>query len=117
VRFGLSALTSGVVLLLALTMDQGDGATLLVFAIVAIAAKLAFELADLRRPDGSATLLRGPLRETLVRRFELAALSACCFVVSPLVPGLAWFAAVLWLIGEGLERHLFFRAGVSPRMP
>jgi DMSO reductase anchor subunit len=123
VRFALSTLTSGVVLLLAVRMGRGSGAPLLVLAIGAMAAKLLFESADLRRPsstaalEGAAALLRGPLRETLERRFGFAALSACSLMASPLVPGAVWFAALLWLVGEGVERHLFFRAGVPPRMP
>jgi Fe-S-cluster-containing dehydrogenase component/DMSO reductase anchor subunit len=113
VRFALSALTSGIVLTLA-TVARSGGSPLVVIAAAAMIAKLGFESAEVRR---AAPGLRRQLRKTLALRYRLAAFAVCCLFVSPFVPGLVWFAAAVWMAGEGVERHLFFRCGVPPRMP
>jgi DMSO reductase anchor subunit len=121
IRFALSALTSGILLLLAVTTGGSGEIPLRPLAIGAIAAKLIFESADLRSSTTSgilaARLLRGPLRETLYLRLALAARSACCLVASVIVPSAVWLGAVIWLLGEGVERHLFFCVAGPPRMP
>ncbi|MGF1530829.1 MAG: DmsC/YnfH family molybdoenzyme membrane anchor subunit [Puniceicoccaceae bacterium] len=63
---------------------------------------------DLKR---SSQLQWGPLRRWTIARFALGCLSIAVFFISiPVALGLA-------LVGELVERSLFFRAGVATRMP
>jgi DMSO reductase anchor subunit len=99
----------------------------------AILVKLCAELADLRHRDDrtpsaverSARLMLGALRRTLQLRiaFAVAGLSLLLLLLAlphgagPVIAGLASTSFALLLVGELLERHLFFRAEAAPAMP
>jgi len=101
--------------------------------VAAILAKLCAELSDLRcRGDltasaleRSARLMRGALRRELQLRIAtaVAGLSLLLLLLAlprgagPVIAGLASASFALLLIGELLERHLFFRAEAAPAMP
>lgn len=63
--------------------------------------------------DRSARLLRGPLLGWTITRFGFGALAL--FGLSTNLS--LWFVLVCVLVGEVLERALFFKAGISTRMP
>jgi Fe-S-cluster-containing dehydrogenase component/DMSO reductase anchor subunit len=96
------------------------------FAVLLI-AKIAFELALLRhardRHHGawkrSALLQLGPLRRWTAARFGLAAaaLLASGLTTSSWQIGGSGLTTLLALAGELIERHLYFVAVASPRMP
>jgi formate dehydrogenase iron-sulfur subunit len=81
-------------------------------AAVALAAKLALELSTLRGASSPARLQRGPLR-LLVSARLFAAVAA--FAALPLLP--TPVTAAILVVGELLERTVFFRAVDSPKMP
>ena len=108
-------------------------AALGVIGAAAILTKLCAELADLRHPDDlapaalerSARLMLGALRRELQLRIAsaVAGLSLLLLLLAlprgagPLIAGLASTSFALLLIGELLERHLFFRAEAARGMP
>ncbi len=83
-------------------------------AALSLAAKLALEASTLRGPSHSARLQRGPLRAYTAARFLCGIAAAVLWLAAPDV----WFAAVaVFMLGELLERTLYFRAVDSPKMP
>jgi DMSO reductase anchor subunit len=144
-KFGMSMLSLGIpaVLVAGLLASQihPDGASMAAWsrvlcgALIAVAVlKLSFEgfafahLSDLRTSPmrRSAALMAGALRQVTLRRFALGLagglLCPALLILSPPDPGpKLWGLAALMLLfslaGELHERHLFFRAVVSPKMP
>ena len=80
-----------------------------------LAAKVLWELAVLRHRagdlGGTARLLRGVLRRTLVLRVVVAVAGIALVLLG------VWPAAVFVVAGELIERRLFFTAVTVPRMP
>lgn len=64
-----------------------------------------------------ATLLRGPLRSWTQLRFATLSLTGLLCILSPVMPVLAFPAALLALTTELVGRKLYFQAVVAPRMP
>jgi DMSO reductase anchor subunit len=141
-RFLLSSCASGAVLLVAVrTATSAFEPVTAAAALAAIAAKLCFELAEERylvtgisyaaggQPDtgcqipdtvlasDSALLLNGALKGLRTWRFAIAALSGVALLAAFVAPAFALPAAAAWISGEAIERHLFFRAAIAPRMP
>jgi Fe-S-cluster-containing dehydrogenase component/DMSO reductase anchor subunit len=132
-KFAGSALVLGLASALACLGRGGDGIPLAAAALaLATAAKLRFEARDHRdEGDGplglTARLLRGPLRRTVgVRRLfgvagglvlPLLALGAWAGGDHGAAAAAAALALPLVLVGEFLERTLFFTAVAKPRMP
>jgi Fe-S-cluster-containing dehydrogenase component/DMSO reductase anchor subunit len=123
-RFGGSVVVLGIASTLAVA---GGGRALAAALAVAVAAKLAVELIGLRRRGlddalgRSAALVRGPLAAIALARFGSAALGGIvlplAMTVLPASPTAAAAALACVLVGELLERHLFFIAAPTPRMP
>ena len=97
------------------------GGTVLVAAIVfvstplaaiALAAKLALELASVAGASASARLQRGPLRGHLAARLFAGACALSLLALREPLLAFVYFA-----VGEVLERALYFRAVDSPKMP
>lgn len=97
--------------------------------MLATSAKLAFESGDLRGRDGSeplrktAWLLRNPLKGE-ARRRRICGLAGGLILPTVVAFGDGWAASaaavcslVGLLLGELIERDLFFRAVVRPKMP
>ncbi|MGB1130680.1 MAG: DmsC/YnfH family molybdoenzyme membrane anchor subunit [Haloferula sp.] len=89
-------------------------------AVMAIAAKGLVEIyiAQLANQDGPWTPLRhsgklmlGPLGEVTFQRLTFSVLAMAVALFSP------WFALPLLLVGEILERQLFFQSVHAPKMP
>ncbi|CAM3189624.1 DmsC/YnfH family molybdoenzyme membrane anchor subunit [Rariglobus hedericola] len=81
-------------------------------AALALAAKLAIELITYRGDSVSARLQQGPLRRLWGARLILAFLTAGLFLSNHAAIGFFFL-----LIGELIERTLFFQAVDSPKMP
>ncbi len=87
-------------------------------AVAALAVKLLFELTALiplsdttwSPARHTALLQTGPLRSTLLLRIALALAALCTLPFLPLA------ALALFLLGETLERRLFFQSVHAPRM-
>jgi Fe-S-cluster-containing dehydrogenase component/DMSO reductase anchor subunit len=93
-----------------------------VIAAAALVAKLVFEVMDRARlaPDSSRRLLAGQLQPLWRARLACAALCFALLVAAATTTHAASstvLAGAAWLLGDGIERHLFFRAAVAPRMP
>lgn len=112
VRFLLSTAAGGAVISAAVRPD--DFAAV---ALLAVTAKLLFELGDSGRITDSGRLLSGPLCSAVRLRLLLAAASAALLLAAFAAPQAGWAAALAWFAGECIERHLFFRAAAAPRMP
>lgn len=92
-------------------------------AILILAGKLAGELYLVQRGffachrlddlDRSARLLRGPLLGWTLARFACGALA----LVGLFLGASLWLVLAVVLVGELLERALFFKAGLSTKMP
>ncbi|MEY4489543.1 MAG: Anaerobic dimethyl sulfoxide reductase chain [Verrucomicrobiota bacterium] len=82
------------------------------FAAIALAAKLALEVSSLFGSSPSARLQRGPLLGHLVARLATGGLALLFFAL-----GEPAFGFVGFVLGELLERALYFRAVDSPKMP
>jgi Fe-S-cluster-containing dehydrogenase component len=80
-------------------------------AALALLAKLALESLGLRGSSVSARLQRGPLRGLVLARLAVGVAAVPLF---PLAPPLA---LAVTLVGELLERALYFRAVDAPKMP
>ncbi|BET65140.1 hypothetical protein ASA1KI_00580 [Opitutales bacterium ASA1] len=80
-------------------------------AAVALVAKLALESLSLRGDSTSARLQRGPLRGLVLARLAVGVAAV------PLFPLAAPLALAVALVGELLERALYFRAVDAPKMP
>ena len=80
--------------------------------LAALSAKLALELLTLAGSGHSARLQRGPLAPLLAARFLFAAGALGLFALNAPFIALSWF-----ILGELVERTLFFRAVDSPKMP
>jgi DMSO reductase anchor subunit len=134
---GLATTTIGV--LLAGTLDgrweaaRAAAASLVVPLVATAGVKLVVDaeifvhlrargLGELKR---TAVLLVGELRKYSAARFGFGALAVVLVLVlarsggigPELGLGLAFAAWALFLLGEGLERMLFFRASSAPKMP
>ena len=81
-------------------------------SVLALTAKLALELSTLHGSSHPARLQRGPLRLLLAARLFLGALALLYFGIE--APVLAF---IFLLMGELLERALYFTAVDSPKMP
>jgi len=124
VVFCLTAAAGGGVLLL---LAHGIAATRppLAFAVLvaaALVAKLVVESMDRAAlaPGDSRRLLTGVLRSAWWARLACAGSSLALLVVAAASANAApWatLACAAWLLGDGVERHLFFRAAVAPSMP
>lgn len=105
----------GTAIVLGMAMASSWDATLCTQAIVLGAVKLAWEALFLSKdhPDNARTLrlLHGPLRWWHVARFAIGVLGVVLMLQS------TWMGFTCLLIGEALERTLFFRAGAAWRMP
>lgn len=127
-RFLLTAILLGSALSVAIRSCLGDNSfrtPLMTLTCVTLSLKALVELEPLLRRDTSprfqpirdtGRLLRGPLR-TIWRARWFAAFSALIVAIAAPTPFNYALAAVLLLIGEVLERALFFGAVVSSRMP
>jgi DMSO reductase anchor subunit len=124
-RTGARFFGSVAILGLAAALASGAGRATALTLVVAVVAKLAFELAGLghRRLDEplgrSAALVRGPLATVAVARLAAAALGGIVLPLALATAGAGARVACLGLLvaGELLERHLFFVAAPTPRMP
>lgn len=105
----------GTALVLGMALASAWDASLCVPALAASVAKLTWEalFLSLDQPDNRRThrLLLGPLRWWHVARFMAGVGGAALLLHS------AWLGFGLLLIGETLERTLFFRAAAAWRMP
>lgn len=87
-------------------------------AVLALAAKLAFEVLSLRGPAVSARLLRGPLRRAVGVRYGLSILGLLALLTFPSPESVTYYVTLaVVLAGELAERYLFFRAVDAPKMP
>lgn len=105
----------GTAIVLGMAMASIWDATLRTQSCVIVAVKLTLEALFLAKdhPDCPRThrLLLGPLRWWHVARFSAGMLGAVLMLYSGLL-GFAWL-----LVGEAVERTLFFRAAAAWRMP
>jgi Fe-S-cluster-containing dehydrogenase component/DMSO reductase anchor subunit len=133
-RSGVKFAGTTLLLGLALALAAAAPSPIVAAALIAVAlGKLSFEVSERRSRDQSdplgqtAWLLRGPLNRTFKLRLVIGVAGDVLLPVSLLVatlfgaPGAAVASGVVALAaslaGEVLERSLFFRAVVSPRMP
>ncbi len=123
-RFFLAAAASGAVLLLLAHRLSGEEIRPLLVGVAtaAVVAKILFEVWDGWRqaPSTARQLLGGALRPWWHMRLAAAAacavlLGATALIAQPTMTTV--LACALWLAGDGVDRHLFFRAAVAPRNP
>lgn len=80
------------------------------WVLLAVSVKLVAELHSMRE-RGSGWLMSKPLKPITEMRFFLLGGGLACLMISP------WLALAVLLGGEFLERALYFRAVIEPRMP
>lgn len=125
-RFGLTTVVLGAATLLALTTLAGRAVDPRLRWVLgaAAAAKLLLDAALLRHLAArrhtvlrrSALLMVRELHRATLVRFLVGGAALLLLVPAP-TPVLALLCGVLCLTGELAERHLFFAAAVSPKMP